>query len=299
MNNYEESNSKRIEDFMKKLDNGWSDLKKIRYIELCLSEMYNYNPKYAYGTFDNKNEILQQAVEYQFDENRSIDDLINSPYQICLSLSIIMKKLLMEAGIKKENIIMSGSEMIITIDNDGEPEIITVYAEKDLLPNKTKQRPVGIKEANSFMGASPEFLQRIETIDRELGFINSDGYNELKRVEKPNEVGNILQYGSDYITKVLGGNLSEVHLHQYYKLLLKTTKPGLKFEIFPLFDNNIENIKYVLITKENEEYGIYLYNDIEKRFEKTSKDKIKQMRAEGMQTTIETGKDNRLDEYLK
>lgn len=265
-------NSEKIKEFMSKIQDEWSMLKKARYICLKLCEIYNYNPEYAYGDSKQQEEVLKNSI---FNVNA------NDSYVICLSLATLYKKCLEQAGF--EGIIQLGGDIIINLNDDDELQTIVVSIEKELYPTKTKSEPKGFEGSDE--ATTRKLKEETEKIDKELGHIDENGYTDLAEISDSNKIEELTTAGMNYMAKTVKVPLQGVHLHQFFKHLLRTSLPNLKFKIFPLFKKNMENITYALITSEKSGFEVYLYNDLEQRFKQTTMEEIKSMVNSGYNTS--------------
>ena len=148
---------------------------------------------------------------------------------------------------------------------------------KELYRVKLKDRPEGFQH---------DVLDDVEKIDKELGFIDENGYRDKENynVESANEQSSfesrlqrVLDDRGEYVSSVIGNKLKNVELHKYYKYLMKTAFRGKKIDIKPIDKNYLEGIQYVLIARQSDECPediCYLYDKEQGKFVKTSMEAI-------------------------
>jgi len=279
------TNGEKISEFMSKIQDGWSILKKARYICLELCEIYDYNPEYAYGDLEQRGEILSEAVT-NTDKNKT--------YVMCASLANIYMECLINAGLE-DYITQIGAEIIINLNDDDELDTIVISIEKELYPTKTKSAPEGFKGSDEV--ASRKLKEKIEKIDKELRHIDENGYNDLNEISHSNKIEDLISNGISYMANTIKKPLQGVHLHQFFKHLLRTSLPSLRFKIFPLFKKNMENITYALISSEDSKFKVYLYDKSKERFNQTTINEIKKLVDSGHRTSAKRAPE--LDKYME
>ncbi len=266
-------NLEKINKFMSEINPEWSTLKKARDICIKLCEIYKYDPEYNYGDRDKRDAIMTRIIQIVNSGNEEeIINNIQNDNQICIGLGSIYCSLLKQLGIDAEAM---GGDVFIKLD---EKRSTCVSIVKELYPVKVKERPQGFEQS---------LLPEIETIDKELGFIDENGYREgnydvkdimenetdfTKRLDK------VLSDRGDYVSKVIGRNLTNVELHKYYRYLMRTAFPDKKVKIEPINKKQLgSNIQYVLMTKEesrDENFIYYLYDTNIGKFKKVTEQDI-------------------------
>ena len=252
----------------------WSDFKKARYVFVQLGRLYEYDPKYNYADEEEQFDILANGAQYtdlvikfianpenMSDKEKEIAKIIlEDENKICVSLApiyyAILKKLEL-ADVK----ISSGNVIIRYCDKNYRRKEITTDIAKGLLSCKIMSIPEGF--------GNEAIYEELEKTDRELGFIDDSGYKEIKSSKLTDELKNeetldsklrkFFKIQINYVENVIGKKLKGVQFHKFYKYFLLTSFSESKVQIFPLHDDKIENIKYVVIAKSEEKTGSYLY----------------------------------------
>lgn len=260
-------NEERIKKFMSEIDPAWGNLKKARYIcnNLC-NEMYSYDPEFNYGDQDFKGDVLNRIIQIIYSGNEEeLKKMIENEHQICIGMAVIYARLLKQAGL--QDVEQLAGDVFFRV-RDGKNTCVNIV--KELYRVKMKERPEGF---------GSDLLEEIEQIDKELGFIDENGYkdNENYNVSSilsgesnfESMLQRVLDDRGEYISTVIGGNLKNVEFHKYYKYLLKTAFPDNKILIHPLDKKYMEGIQYALIARTNQEGNrnlYYLYDKEQARF---------------------------------
>lgn len=268
-------NEERIKKFMSEIDPAWGNLKKARYIcnNLC-EEMYSYDPEFNYGNQQFKDNILSKIIGIIYSGNEEdLKKMMENEHQICIGMAAIYARLLKQAGL--QDVEQLAGDVFFKV-RDGKNTFVNIV--KELYRVKMKEKPEGF---------CPDLLEEIEQIDKELGFIDENGYkdNENYNVSSilsgesnfESMLQRVLDDRGEYISTVIGENLKNVEFHKYYKYLLKTAFPDNKILIHPLDKKYMEGIQYALIARtDQEENGnlYYLYNKEQARFVQVSEQDI-------------------------
>ena len=283
------TNEEKIEEFMSKIDESWSDLKKLRYVCIKLCEIYEYAPKYAYGTPDDKTEYMNKIYERIFNqtEEKATSTDYESKYKICADLFEIYERLVNELGISKEKYESIGNGLFYSNDNGIR---YYIYPVEELFCVKIKSSPKGFKAIYPPNAISMDTT--IMEIDKELGFIDERGYigdieNIVERQNVTNSdsliagVEDVLQKGAKYLESVIGNEINNVELHKFYRQLLKTGFPNVTCMIKPLAAPELEDIRYAILIKSkesnNDECISFLYDKTKKVFERKTVEEIRSM----------------------
>ena len=283
------TNKEKIEEFMSQIDESWSDLKKLRYICIKLCEIYEYDPKYAYGTQDDKTEYMNKIYERIFsqsEEEKAISMDYENEHKICADLFEIYERLIRRVGIPKEKYESMGNGLFYSNDDGIRYHIHPV---EELFCVKTKATPKGFKAA--YPPNAVDSDTTIMEIDKELGFIDERGYigDTEKIVEKQNpenidslitSVEDVLQKGARYLESVIGVQINNVELHKFYKHLLQTGFPNTVCMVKPLSAPELEDIQYVILVKPKEKENeciSFLYDKMKRMFERKTIEEIKMM----------------------
>ncbi len=268
-------NEERIKKFMSEIDPAWGNLKKARYIcnNLC-EEMYSYDPEYNYGNQQFKDDILSKIIGIIYSGNEEdLKKMIENEHQICIGMATIYTRLLKQAGL--QDVEQLAGDVFFKV-RDGKSTCVNIV--KELYRVKMKERPKGF---------GSDLLEEIEQIDKELGFIDENGYKENENYNVSSILSGesnfesmlqrVLDDRGEYISTVIGGNLKNVEFHKYYKYLLKIAFPDNKILIRPLDKKYMEGIQYALIARtDQEENGnlYYLYDKEQARFVQVSEQDI-------------------------
>ncbi len=268
-------NEERIKKFMSEIDPTWGNLKKARYIcnNLC-EEMYSYDPEFNYGDQDFKDDVLNKIIQIIYSGNEEeLKKMIEDEHQICIGMAAIYARLLKQAGL--QDVEQLAGDVFFKV-RDGKNTCVNIV--KELYRVKMKERPEGFE---------PYLLEEIEQIDKELGFIDENGYKDNENYNVSSILSGesnfeamlqrVLDDRGEYISTVIGGNLKNVEFHKYYKYLLKTAFPDNKILIHPLDKKYMEGIQYALIARTDQEENenlYYLYNKEQARFVQVSEQDI-------------------------
>ncbi len=282
------TNKEKIEEFMKQIDPNWDDLKKLRFICVQLCQLYNYDPRYAYATEDEKSEYMNNLQSKLLSNNpEEIDAAINydDDRKICVSLFEIYMRLVRQLGISEEKYTVLGNAIYYTGD-DG--ETYAIQPVKEMFCVKIKAQPQGF---NKLYGSQDnEIDQRVMQIDKEIGLIDETGYTEeaslieaqvpQDEMELAEKVEAVLEKGTQYLESTLGVQINNVEFHKFYKHLLRTSFPSSQCIVKPLSNEQLDNIEYVILarlTADVNECVCFLYDKTDKRFHRKSLEEIKTM----------------------
>lgn len=289
----------KIENFMVKMDDSWSQFKKSRYIFKNLGLLYNYDPQYIYSGTIIQNEILKEAVKNGYkeligiNEDEVIQEFVNNENKICLSLSNIYYWLLKRAGV--EDVELLSSDVIIKTEYGK----VLAKLEQSLLSTKMNTEPEGFELLEKSKEDAREILRRE---DIELGFLkekyNNLKYDENEELEGENvhdKLSKMLEKSNKYFESVIGRKINNVELHKYYNYLLGTVFKRKNAQIFPFHNWDFTDMRYVIIGREYEEekYCYFLYDSEKGEFNEKSKEEIRQMLKGDMRVA------KKYEEYVK
>lgn len=285
-----------INRILGEIQENWDNLKKARHITIELGKKFKYNPIYNYGDEDTKNEIFNQSFmsKYNFQasaeesKDRNVDYLnFNDQNKVCVELQTIYDYLLTLANVKHESM---GSDIYIFFSNDeNECKGCMQSIVKDLYTVKTKKCPKGF--VTNGEDEKREMSQRLEKIDKELGYIDERGYigenltemsKGIETTETVVDLEKLLNNIGTYVSKVLKANISDVELHQYYKYLLKDLLPDKHIFIIPFSGkDDYENIQYLINSRISDNQNeFFLYNEEEGCFQRVSPESLDKIMEE-------------------
>lgn len=278
------TNKEKIEEFMSQIDESWSDLKKLRYICIKLCEIYEYNPKYAYGTEDEKFDIFNNlsAVRFtQTEEERAENIEYENVNKICLDLFEIYETLIKRLNIPPERC----TKDLVSIHYTDERGIkYYIHPVEELSRVKTKRKP------KTFRVLGETAVDEIRKIDEELGYIDETGYLDDKRIQEISKTENqeltvdaqierVFAKGRNYLENI-GVQINNVELYKFYTYLLKTAFPNVLSVIKPLSNTELEEIQYVLLARIKEmnyKWICLLYDKNERGFKRKTLEEVQEM----------------------